>query len=108
MSPLEFTGGGRPALQIQQFVVVVPALAYAPFGMPAIVFWMYVCASLLFIIGLIKILGELPQEHGIDKIMPFGRICFAIPLAVFGSEHFTAPANIAALVPRWIPVHTFW
>src|SRR5258707_12818234 len=99
MSPLEFTGGECPALQIQQFVTVVPALAFAPFGMPAIVFWIYVCASLLFIIGLIKIFAELPQEHGIDKIMPFGRMFFAIPMAVFGSEHFTATANIAALVP---------
>jgi len=95
-------------LQLQQFVVVVPALAFAPFGMAAIAFWMYVCASLLFIIGLIKIFGELQREHGVDKIMPFGRMFFAIPMAVFGSEHFTATANIATLVPRWIPAHTFW
>jgi uncharacterized membrane protein len=92
----------------QQFVVVVPALAFAPFGMSATAFWMWVCASLLFIIGLIKIFGELPQEHGMDKIMPFGRLFFAIPLAVFGSEHFTITANIATLVPSWIPAHTFW
>jgi uncharacterized membrane protein len=90
----------------QQFVL--PALAFAPFGIPAIVFWIYVSASLIFIIGLVKILGELPQEHGVDKIMPLGRLFFAIPLAVFGSEHFTATANVAALVPRWIPAHTFW
>jgi len=95
-------------LQIQQFVAVVPALAFAPFGMPAIVFWMYVCASLLFIISLIKLFGELPQEHGLDKLMPFGRMFFAIPLAVFGSEHFTATAGIATLVPRWLPAQTFW
>ena len=73
-----------------------------------IAFWIYVSASLLLIIGLIKIFRELPQENGVDKIMPFGRLFFAIPLAVFGSEHFTAPANIASLVPRWIPAHTFW
>ena len=92
----------------QQFVVVVPALAFAPFGIPAPVFWIYVCALVLFIIGLIKILGELRQEHGVDKIMPVGRLFFAIPLAVFGSEHFTFTANVAALVPRWIPAPTFW
>jgi len=92
----------------QQFVVVVPALAFAPFGIPAPVFWIYVCALVLLIIGLIKILGELRQEHGVDKIMPFGRLFFAIPLAVFGSEHFTFTANVAALVPRWIPAATFW
>ena len=65
-------------MQIQLFVIVVPALASAPFGMPAITFWMYVSASLLFIIGLSKIFVELSQEHGVDKIMPFGRMFFAI------------------------------
>src|SRR5882724_2129628 len=102
-----------PTLQIvvcsfQPYVVVAPALAFPPFGMPAITFWIYVCASLLFIIGLIKILGELRQEHGVDKVMPFGRLFFAIPLAVFGSEHFTLTADIATLVPRWIPADKFW
>jgi uncharacterized membrane protein len=92
----------------QQFAVAGVALAAAPFGIPATAFWIYVCASLLFIIGFLKILKELPQEHGVDKIMPFGRLFFAIPLAVFGSEHFTVTANIATLVPRWIPAHTFW
>lgn len=84
------------------------ALAAAPFGIPATAFWIDVCASLLFIVGLIQIVDELPQEHGVDKIMPFGRLFFAIPMAVFGSEHFTATAGIATLVPRWIPAHTFW
>ena len=79
-----------------------------PFGIPATVFWIDVCASLLFIAGLITIVNELPQKRGVDKIMPFGRLFFAIPMAVFGSEHFTATAGIAALVPRWIPAHTFW
>ncbi|HJX89624.1 MAG TPA: hypothetical protein VJ372_03965, partial [Pyrinomonadaceae bacterium] len=76
--------------------------------MQAIVFWIYVCALLLFIVGIIKIFGELPQEHGVDKIMPFGRLFFAVPLAVFGSEHFTATTSVASLIPRWIPAHTFW
>jgi uncharacterized membrane protein YphA (DoxX/SURF4 family) len=88
--------------------VVIPALAFTPFGIPAISFWIYVSAAAVLVIGLIKIFGELPQQHKVDKIMPFGRLFFAIPLAVFGSEHFTATANVAALVPRWIPAHTFW
>jgi len=92
----------------QQFVLVVLLLAAAPFGIPGTAFWIYVCASLLFIVGLMKIFNELPREHGVDKIMPFGRLFFAIPMAVFGSEHFTATAGIATLVPRWIPAHTFW
>jgi hypothetical protein len=91
----------------QQFNVIAPALAFPPFGMSAIVFWMYVCALLVSIIGLIKIFGELQQERGADKIIPFGRLFFAIPLAVFGSEHFTVTASIAALVPAGLRAR-FW
>ena len=90
------------------FAVVATALAVAPFGMPTTAFWIYVSASLLFLVGVIKVFNELPQEHGVDKIMPFGRLFFAIPMAVFGSEHFTAAASVATLVPRWIPAHLFW
>jgi uncharacterized membrane protein len=87
---------------------VVLALAAAPFGIPATAFWIYVSASLIFIVGFVKILRELPQEHGIDKVMPFGRLFYAIPLAAFGSEHFTVTEGFAAFVPSWIPAHTFW
>ena len=69
---------------------------------------MYVCAAALLILGLVRILQHLPKEHGWDKIMPFGLLFFAIPMAVFGSEHFTDTKDIAALVPSWIPAHTFW
>jgi uncharacterized membrane protein len=87
---------------------MLAALAFAPFAIPVTAFWIYVCASLLFLVGLIKIVPEVPRERGIDKIMPFGRMFFAIPLAVFASEHFTITPTIAALVPRWIPAHVFW
>jgi uncharacterized membrane protein len=93
---------------LQQFVVALLPLGAAPFGIPATAFWMYVGAALIVVVGLVKILGELPHQHGLDTVMPFGRLFFAVPLAVFGSEHFTITASIASLVPRWIPAHTFW
>jgi uncharacterized membrane protein len=81
----------------------------APFGLPNDVFWVYISGCVLLVIGLIKISkDELPQARGIEKIMPFGRLFFAIPMAVFGTEHFTDTADIATLVPNWIPAHTFW
>ena len=98
-------------MQIQlcpQQIVVVASFAFIPFGIPPISFWIYVSAAVVLIIGLIKVFGELPQQHGVDKVMPFGRLFFAIPMAVFGSEHFTATANVAAIVPRWMPAPTFW
>lgn len=84
------------------------AVSVAPFGIPATPFWIYVCAALIFVAGMIRILPELPREHGIDRILPFGRLFFAMPMAVFASEHFTLTPVIAGLVPRWIPWHTFW
>ena len=95
-------------LCLQPPAVAILALASAPFGLSATAFWMYVCAALLLIVGLIRVLQELPQEHGVDKVMPFGRLFFAIPIGVFATEHFTLTAQIAAMVPRWIPAHTFW
>jgi uncharacterized membrane protein len=73
------------------------------------VFWGYFAAAVLLVVGLVKITkDELPQAHGLDKLMPFGRLSFAIPMAVFGTEHFTVTADIATMVPSWIPAHTFW
>ena len=83
-------------------------LVSAPFGLSATAFWMYVYGSVLLILGLIRIGKELAREHGIDKVMPFGLLFFAIPMGVFATEHFTDTKDIAALVPRWIPAHTFW
>ncbi len=85
------------------------ALALSIFGIPNAIFWLYFSGSLLLIIGLVKIIkNELPQARGLDKIMPFGRLFFAIPLAVFGTEHLVDAADIANVVPRWIPGHLFW
>jgi|SRR5438132_658010 len=85
------------------------AAALAGFRLPSGIFWLYFSGSLLLVAGLVKILkDELPQTHGLDKIMPFGRLFLAIPLAVFGTEHFTNTADIANIVPRWIPAQAFW
>ena len=97
--------------ELQEFVVATTAttaLTPAAFGVSAMVFWMYVCALLIFVVGFIKVSSEVRQERGVDRIMPLGRVAFAVPLAVFGSEHFTLTANIASLVPRWIPFPLFW
>jgi uncharacterized membrane protein len=85
------------------------AAAIAGFELPRIVLWTYIAGLLLFVIGVTKIVrDELPQSHGLDKIMSFGRLFFAIPMAVFATEHFTDTADIASGVPQWMPAHTFW
>jgi uncharacterized membrane protein len=85
------------------------ALALAVFPIRADVFWPYFSCAILFVIGLTKIIkDELPQKHGLDKTLPFGRLFFAIPMGVFGTEHFTDTVNVARMVPSWMPLHTFW
>ncbi len=84
-------------------------LALAPFSIPAPVFWPYFAGAALLAIGLPIILkNEVPQARGLDKLMPFGRLFFAVPLAVFAGEHFTVARFMVPMIPSWIPVHFFW
>ena len=85
------------------------ALALAVFKIQADVFWLFFSCAILFVIGLTKVIkDELPQKHGLDKILPFGRLFYAIPMGVFGTFHLTHAAEVASLVPRWMPLHLFW
>jgi uncharacterized membrane protein len=85
------------------------AVSLAVFSIPGPVFWPYFAGAALLAIGLpIVLKNELPQSRGLDKLMPFGRLFFAIPMAVFAAEHFTATQFIAPLIPAWIPAHAFF
>jgi uncharacterized membrane protein len=48
------------------------------------------------------------QKHGLEKILPFGRLFYAIPMGVFGTDHLADAKNIARIVPSWMPLHIFW
>jgi uncharacterized membrane protein len=85
------------------------ALALAVFSIKAEVFWPYFTGGVLLVIGLAKIIrDEMPQKRGLETILPFGRLCFAIPMGIFGTDHLVSTAEIAGLVPKWIPWHVFW
>ncbi len=86
------------------------AVAIASFPIPADVFWPYFSAIVLLAIGLAIIFKEkeLQQRRGLEKILPFGRLFLAIPMAVFGADHLTDASDIARLVPSWMPAHLFW
>jgi uncharacterized membrane protein len=73
------------------------------------VFWTYFSALALLAIGLTIIFkNELDERRGIEKILPFGRLFFAIAMIVFGADHLTDALNISQLVPSWMPAHLFW
>ena len=85
------------------------AVTLVAFGIPADVFWPYFTGVVLLVLGLVKIIkDELPQRHGLDKILPFGRLFFAMPMGVFGTEHLVDASDMAQAVPSWMPAHLFW
>jgi uncharacterized membrane protein len=51
---------------------------------------------------------EFAEEQGLDKVIALGPVFLAVPIAVFGTEHFTAAPFMARMVPEWIPGHMFW
>jgi uncharacterized membrane protein len=95
--------------EFQQFTHAHMTAALVAFWIPGAVFWPYFAGVALLAIGLpIIIKNELPQAHGLDKILPFGRLFFTIPMVVFAAEHFASARFIVLLVPSWIPAHLFW
>ena len=68
----------------------------------------YLVGTLVLVIGLITVKKEFLQKQGLDKIVVLGPVFFAVPLAVFGTEHFTATPVLAGMVPAWLPGHVFW
>jgi len=84
-------------------------LSLSAFSIPGPVFWPYFLGLALLAIGLPFILKyDVPQARGLDKLMPFGRLLYAVPLAAFAGEHFTIARLMAPGIPSWIPAHLFW
>ncbi|MFP5230975.1 MAG: hypothetical protein ACLGXA_25445 [Acidobacteriota bacterium] len=52
--------------------------------------------------------GEWGRARGYDKLILFGPIFYAAPIAAFGAEHLTLTREISSIVPAWIPWHMFW
>lgn len=77
---------------------------------PSEVRWSYFVGGTVFAIGLVTIFlrGDWQKAKGFDKLILFGPLFYAAPIAAFGTEHFTITRIIASLVPKWIPWHLFW
>ena len=79
-------------------------------AIPRQVLWSYSVGGVIFAIGLVTIFvrGDWHKARGLDKLILFGPLFYAAPVAAFGTEHFTLTAVIASFVPSWIPWHYFW
>lgn len=77
---------------------------------PSEVIWSYLVFGVVLAVGLITVFvrGDWQRARGLDKLVLFGPLFYAAPLAAFGTEHFTRTQLIASIVPRWIPWHLFW
>ncbi len=90
--------------------LVNPPAVAALLAIPSQVIWSYLAFGVVFAIGLVAIFlrSDWQKARGFDKLILFGLLFYAAPIAAFGTEHFTATQSIASLVPAWIPWHQFW
>ncbi|HLZ52180.1 MAG TPA: hypothetical protein VKP61_15645 [Candidatus Acidoferrum sp.] len=69
----------------------------------------YVTAPFLLVLGMgLAIKNAPPQANWIDKIVLCGPVFIAMPMVVFGMDHYLFPAVTGRIIPAWIPAHTFW
>ncbi|MEN3326004.1 MAG: hypothetical protein V7638_811 [Acidobacteriota bacterium] len=69
---------------------------------------MSVAGLALLVIGLWAARSDIAQARGLDKIVALTNVCFAIPLAVFGAEHFSLGSSMIGLVPPYMPSRLSW
>ena len=79
-------------------------------AIPSDVIWSYFAGGVVLAIGLlaISLRGDWQKARGFDKLILFGPLFYAAPIAAFGTEHFTVTEAIKSIIPAWIPWHQFW
>jgi uncharacterized membrane protein len=80
--------------------------AFFEFSGPA--FWMSVAGLAVLVIGLWAAKNDIARARGFDRIVALTHLCFAVPLAVFGAEHFSLGSSMIGLVPPYMPWRLFW
>jgi uncharacterized membrane protein len=88
--------------------VLHTSFALALFELGRTVTSTYVAGIVLFVIGVFAAKNDVARARGLDKVVALGNLFFALPLAVFGSEHFSAAQGISQMVPKFMPWHLFW
>jgi uncharacterized membrane protein len=86
----------------------MPPIFAAFFKFPGPAFWMSAAGVALLVIGLLAAKNDIAQARGLDRIVALTHLCFAIPLAVFGAEHFCIANSMIALLPPYLPGRLFW
>src|ERR1044072_191230 len=71
-------------------------------------FWMSAAGLVLLIIGLVAAKNDIAHARALDRIVALTNLCVAIPLAVFGAEHFSLGKSMIGLVPPYMPARLAW
>ena len=71
-------------------------------------YWMSFAGLIYLVAGVFMLRKEIGAAHGWDKLITLGCVFLAVPLAVFGTDHFCGPRPIQDIVPSWMPAHLFW
>src|SRR6516164_10696902 len=95
---------------VRSISLVNSSAVMALLALPSQVIWSYFVGGVILAIGLVAIFlrADWQKARGFDKLILFGPLFYAAPIAAFGTEHFTVTKTIASLVPAWIPWHWFW
>jgi uncharacterized membrane protein len=72
------------------------------------VFWPYFAGAVVTATGAVGMRSAVSAARSRDWIALLGPPFFAIPMAVFGAEHFVSAKDIMQMVPKWMPGHLFW
>lgn len=68
----------------------------------------YIAGLSTLIIGVVRIRNDFLVARGLDRIIVLGPMFLAVPMAVFGADHFVFLNFVVRIVPSWIPWHLFW
>src|SRR5258707_13899181 len=71
-------------------------------------FWMCFAGLIYLVAGVFILRREISAARGWDKLITFGCVFIAVPLAVFATEHFRGARSMQNMVPSWMPAHLFW
>lgn len=86
----------------------MPPILAAFFAFSGPAFWMSAAGLALLVIGLLASKNDIARARGLDRIVALTNLCFAIPLAIFGAEHFGLGKSMIGLVPPYLPWRLFW
>jgi uncharacterized membrane protein len=81
----------------------------SPTGLFGPSLWLHLAAVALFAFGLVLTLRrETTAFRGVGDLVRFGPLFFAVPLAVFGMQHFALFESVKFAVPAYMPARFFW